>query len=901
MSGHSGFAPIGNQPVPQPNIIGNVGSIDNNAAPGGAPQPNAPEPRPEVAPPRQPNARSLAQRLDTILATAAKDAVKPLDAKAVKDAAAGIEMEKSLRKALSKAAEKAQTTLKALSSFSGRQIAGALVADENGVFDWKKTKGFFGGEKIDSTAKALRDAIDAQFELSAQLKDLVNGPRPEGMDEAFEALEEMALQCDRRASEISTLALELADAVAQAGDDPALNAKLDARLSALLPRQAVSMHGTGAALEKMRAQLEPLAARIEDFASRPGASVTSEEYMAFKVEVKDARAALQRLANEGLPTSDGGRVLFDKSLLGAAAELVKFAEKKLDDTARRIGRESLKAFVNKSIGCDDYPQCSKGNLPMLRNYCPNLAEEIELRHKLKEVALAYIDKPSPELDAKFTAIIDKLKKIDKFDVMDELDMLNRRFGADPGGPSPAEWKEFKSQFRVPAAVASQVEHFKIMAKNRGTMKPEQFLSTTSATALLEGKLRFSTLVEARIRGMSDADVDPALDDSRLVSSKTLGAGNANTVSLVTYGDGKERVFKPESPGRVGMESLFLSKDYAAGQQVANLNLAVQDAASALDADDVMPKCSVGCHDGQYGLFMEKAPGVDPEEFNAGKKAPGCLSRNDVDELPPERLTQVAGNLMRGLNRLEWLDLVAGQGDRHGHNYFVAIRPDLSVSVKGIDNDQSFPAYRTGLRTYRLEGEHAKNFKAELEKLVGKYPSSKRDEVRAEFLSDPGLEIDDDAGTVTIDTSKITHPELHTPAYRTIGMHGASLPTYIDEDMLGSLLALKAGEKREAYLANLARRLPPDAVASARNRLDEAIALAEKYRDEGKVVSKEDFRKPEVQKRLLEPEMSAPGTKTKPVAGCQLNSKSVNKDITAQTSSFFFRDFFKAFDNPGWYM
>ena len=373
------------------------------------------------------------------------------------------------------------------------------------------------------------------------------------------------------------------------------------------------------------------------------------------------------------------------------------------------------------------------------------------------------------------------------------------------------------------------------------------------------------------------------------------------MSLVTYGDGKERVFKPESPGRVGMEFLFLSKDYAASQQVANLNLAVQDAAGALDANDVMPKCSVGCHDGQYGLFMEKAPGVDPEEFNAGKKAPGCLSRNDVDELPPERLTQVAGNLMRGLNRLEWLDLVAGQGDRHGHNYFVAIRPDLSVSVKGIDNDQSFPAYRTGLRTYRLEGDHAKNFKAELEKLVGKYPSSKRDDVRAEFLSDPGLKIDDDAGTVTIDTSKITRLELHTPAYRTIGMHGASLPTYIDEEMCNSLLALKAGEKREAYLANLARRLSPDAVASAKNRLDEAIALAERYRDEGRVVSKEDFCKPEVQKRLLEPELSAPGTKAKPVAGCQLNSKSVNKDIARQTSSFFYRDFFKAFDNPGWYV
>ena len=898
MSGQAGFAPIGNQPIFQPNGIGNAENIDNNVAPDGVQQLNAQQPQPEVAPQPQPNARSLAQRLDTILATAAKAAVQAVDAKAVKAAAADVKMKSDERTALAAVAQRAKRALDALSGFTGRQIASALVADENGVFDWKKTKGFFGGEKIDSTAKALRDAIDAQFELSAQLKDLLNGPRPEGMDEAFAALEEMALQCDRRASEISTLALELADAVAQAGDDPALNAKLDARLSALLPQQAVSMHGTGEALEKLRAQLEPLAARIEDFASRPGASVTSEEYMAYKVEVKDARAALQRLANEGLPTSDGGRVLFDKSLLGTAAELVKFAEKKLDDTARRIGRESLKAFVNKSIGCDDYPQCSKGNLPMLRNYCPNLAEEIELRHKLKEVALAYIDKPSPELDTKFTAIIDKLKKIDKFEVMDELDMLSRRFGADPGGPSPVEWKEFKSQFRVPAAVASQVEHFKIMAKNREAMKPDQFLSTTSATALLEGKLRFSTLVEARIHGMSDDDVDPVLDDSRLVSSKTLGVGNANTVSLVTYEDGSERVFKPEAPGRQGMESLLLSKDYKNDQQVANLNLAVQDAAIVLGATDVMPKCSVGCHDGQYGLFMEKAPGVDSVAFEKNKRAPGCLSSVQVSNLPPDQHAQVAGGIMRGLNRLEWLDLLAGQGDRHAHNYLIAIKPDLSVSVKGIDNDQSYPAYRTGLRAYRLTMGQSEAFFDALDELVSKYPKQLRPQVRAELRADPGIRQNDD-GSFTIDTSKFQHPELHYPANRAIGMHGATLPNYIDEELCENLLALKAGERRDTYLANLARRLPPEAVASATNRLDEAIALAERYKAERKVVKKDDFFKADVQKEILKRDVEARKNPTKPIQGKTLADKKITHRIERQMSSFFVRDLYSTLWHQNW--
>ena len=156
-----------------------------------------------------------------------------------------------------------------------------------------------------------------------------------------------------------------------------------------------------------------------------------------------------------------------------------------------------------------------------------------------------------------------------------------------------------------------------------------------------------------------------------------------------------------------MNTLNFSKDYAKEQQVANLNMATQSAAQVLGLTDVVPKCSVGMHNGDYGLFMEKVPGMEAIDFARGKEPPaGSLSLAQVKNLPPEQHAKVIGGLIRGLNRLAWLDIITGQGDRHGRNYMIDVRSDLTVSVKGIDNDMCFAAYRTGLHTYVIKGADA---------------------------------------------------------------------------------------------------------------------------------------------------------------------------------------------------
>ena len=441
------------------------------------------------------------------------------------------------------------------------------------------------------------------------------------------------------------------------------------------------------------------------------------------------------------------------------------------------------------------------------------------------------------------------------------------------------------------------------------MTPEQFLSTSSARALVEGKLDFATLVEARVHGMSDADVDPALDDSRLDSSIPLGAGKVNTVKLVTYKDGTQRVFKPESPGRQGMESLNLSKDYASEQQVANLNLATQSAAEVLGLTDVVPKCSVGMHDGDYGLFMEKAPGMEAADFARGKQPKdGSLSLAEVKNLPHEQHAKVIGGIMRGINRLEWLDLITGQGDRHQRNYMIQVRSDLTVSVKGIDNDMCFSAYRTGLHTYVIKGEAAQVFRDKCKDIIHKYPIKLQSQVRHRLFTDPGFS-EDPNGVITLDATKFKAGELHYAALRAIGMNGATLPKYIDEDLYRELTSLRTGERREAYLADLAKRLPPDAVDSARRRLDQAIDYAIKLAAEYRVVKNDDFEKRAVQKNLLEPEINA-GNVVKPVGNFQLSMEPIPKSkdqarrqvvrrANIQAKSIFVRDLYRKVTKADW--
>ena len=807
------------------------------------------------------SARSIAQRLDSILLQAARGTTRTVDARAVRNAAASMELSDADRQTIARVVDNAQRTMAAVARFTGREIGNAVVLGVGHI------KGQPGGrmewDAESAAGKAMERAIQAQSNLSEVLHAMLKHPKLNG--DLYDRIQDMALQCDRRGCEMVTLATELARSAGGAkwkvkGDetpspDPRISQHLDRRLDELLPGQEVAMHGTKAALETLQSKFQPLEEKLEAFAARPNASLDSTELMDYISAVETVAATLDDAARIGLPSPDGnGRILLDKELLSAAGKLVSEIQQKIADVRNTVGRAMLQRFADDVIGLPkDLPIVSRAELDRNAADAPTLVSAARLRYDLRDTLLAWLDAPSDAKLVQVSGILNQYVSIDLKTLRNEVEELRVAGGV----RIPADaWARLNAAFPSVEGMFTQVVHFQLMAKSvNKRLSPEQFLSTSSARALLDGRLEFPTLVEARVHGMSDADVNPDLDDSRLTGERPLGSGSVNAVTLVQYKDGSEYVFKPEAPGRQEIEAVWLAKDYEPDEQIAQLNLATQDVARALGVEDIVTHCSVGAHRGQYGLFMEKAPGVEACLFAQGDPVPpGSLSRDQVKALNPADYAKVMGGILRGINRLEWLDFLTGQGDRHAHNYMIDVRADHTVSVKGIDNDACFPGYRTGLRTYvlkdRWEFDDAVKTTAEF------FPLTQREEVVRRMMADPGVKFVSD--TCVLDTTKFRSCEIHYAAMQALGVHGASLPNYIDEAFCAKLLALKGdGPARTAYREALSKRLPPEAVAAAESRLDEAIALAEKLQDDKMVISAEAFAEQKVQQILVQRDLAVP--------------------------------------------
>jgi hypothetical protein len=880
-----------------PSLVGGAKGVaepEGGSAPTASPE-EVPSPQPESS---AETAQSIAQRLDALMLQTAKLTTRPVEQKELQSLLSSLPQD--YQKAITNAVRAAKDSLKAISRFSGSEIASAMVEQggkTGAILVWK---GYDPDAKTisDPVANAINKAIEAQGTLSYILKGTMQ--LPELSDAACNTLMDLAFKCDRRQSEISALTMQLADVALKSGDDPEVKKLLSKDLASLLPRQALEMHGTAGAIERLKKELQPLAKSIEELSARPNDSVTYEQLQTYTLAVDTAAKALDDAARRGVKLTEDGseRVKPDMEFLATASKLVNYAKQKLADLSRTVGDAMLTHFADTVFGTPPDIPLSRSNLNRIYRFAPTLAQALSVRGELHAAALAYVENPTNGNRFKLERLSNRYLDIDQASLNEEL----KKDSTAASIFRPHDWKRMSEDFKQLSGIRSQVSHFVRMVRYvKSKLGPEEFLSTTSARALLEGRLEFATLVEARVHGMSDSDVDPALDDSRLVSAKPLGGGGVNAVSLMTYSDGSQYVFKPEAPGRQVMEGFALSKDYAEEEQIAHLNLATQDAVDALGAHDVSVKCSVGAHNGDYGLFMEKAPGVEAKAFvNGGAVPPGSLTIAQVKALPPAQYAQVVGGIMRGINRLEWLDLITGQGDRHYGNYMIDVHDDLSVSVKGIDNDMCYPAYRTGLRTYVLKGRGAATFELAVDVTVGNYEERHRRAVGRRMVTDPGVKLGSDDGTITLDTTKFQAGELYYATYRTIGAHGATLPDYIDEDFCQHLLALKDGDARDKYLAAIAKRLPPEAVDAARSRLDEAIALAETLQREKKVVTAEDFAKRSVQKELLMRDLTTKNP-VQPVDDEVLPAdNAVMLVAMSQVKSMFARDVLTAIDRGGWF-
>ena len=878
MSGIGGFAPISNNTVHQPAIQpGGVGQLQNG------PVPNEP---PQIVPAANAGAADSAQELvrslDVLLARAGKAAGRAVDEAAIAKLAKGAKFDKATVDALRATAKASNEAMRTLDTFTGTDFARAMVRDPmTGIVSWDERR---------YAGKAVRDALDKQQKLSDTLSKLLNDLPAKATAEQQAALEEAMLQCDRRIGEVETVILELTEIAEKGlyGMDDATRERLDRKMTDLAGEKALEMHDRSLAIQTFREQLAPVVDRLDRLAAHPEETVPKNDLLGFRRAIGEARNAIANAAKNGfvrIPKEDGGmRDLFvDRSFLDEAAKLLGEAEAKLGKLRESAARDLRRRFVLKDAALPSVeilrPKFAArlrelGSTPERKRQVAAVADLATDLDKLRKALLAYADKPSGSNKSAVLNALDDFRDDDRTaDWKAGLDFLlgaNQSAQAERDPELHAALDAFKAVFSFGKTMKGLVRKLETLVWNTEVLmdhleslgnrakSSDQLGGADAVRAVFFGEGSFTTLVESRVHGYADGDIDPALDDRNVAESRPLGSGGFNAVDLVTFKDGTKRVFKPEFAGRMAAENCPILNGIDSKQELTRINRAVNRTADALGLGDVMVKTTAGVHGGVFGMYMEAAPGVEGRQLATGASPRydkdgnmTALGTDEIEALPADQRRIVRGRMMRQFNRLHWFDAITGQGDRHPANYMVQVKPDLTVDVKAIDNDASFGATRIGLTRFRLPPEMARLYLDQVRNLSVAYGTKGKIALDA-MKSDPGFKKLRD-GSVEVDVSKATSPLTVTGLYEVTAFHQVSVPDEMDYELCQKLKGLKAGPERDALLKDWADKLGGARSQQYRNavtRLDEAIARAEQLERDGKVYRDEDWESDDVQDRIL---------------------------------------------------
>ncbi len=877
MSGHSGFVSLSG--AIRPNIVAGMNPVGEMPPAEGS---QAEKAKSEIHDKAQESfkAASLVRDLDIMLAKAASSARGAVDADAVHKAASKAKIPDSVAAKIKDAVKSANATLLKLDAFTGAQLANAMVRAEDGVIDWNENN---------PAGKAVKDAMDAQADLSEKISDAINSMTGKVADKVYDVLEEAMLQADRRISEIRTIVLHLTE-IADKGlanniDDFTTEESLNRSMGDIAAEKALSMHDNATALDALKARLDPIAARLDSYAVDVNKSVSSSEMKSLMREISAADKAIRLASRNGFVEIDAGKdkpkrkVFVDRAFLDEAAKLVESASKRLGDLTESVAKESVKKFIDNEMPwfedpifdarfADDIKALSPGKLKSLARLAHDLGA-------LRTAMCKTVKSPHPGNFAQVRKIARSWNTV-------LADSANQALASGeltrnkPPENASEEFKKAHAEFlaktqadpkyvtkladyirRHMGGLRAAAEHFVTMLDNTINMNTDALRTSGAIREVFMGERNFSSLVESRVRGYADGDVNPGLDDMYVESSEFLGSGTFNSVSLVKYKDGSQYVFKPEIAGRLTAAGSSLQYGMKDVHQMTNMNIAVHKTAEALGLDDVMVKTTAGTHKGEFGMFMEKAPGVTAADFYAGKKAPDdekapgearSLGRSELAELDDAKGAIVYGRLMRACNRLQWFDVITGQCDRHSNNYMMDVREDLSVSVKGIDNDDSYGTIRESLFTFRTKNPNAKKrLVGMLDSYARCFPEAK-DGVRDELMAN-GLKIGE--GEIMLDLSKAKSPLAAMFFAKAIGAMAIAVPKEMDKDLYDRLMKLKNGPDRKKHLAELKNRLGDDSpeYSAAVKRLDETIKYAAKLAKDGLVYSEKDWENANTQKTI----------------------------------------------------
>ena len=835
-------------------------------------------------PPAGTTINRLMSKLGIFMSRAGQKVIESVDADQLKKTLRFSSVPRDQRKILDTFARQAAAALADLEKFKPSEIGAAyraLLGQAPMAND--------GTQSVYKATVAIKTAIDAQANLSESLRIVLRNT--DLKESRYNALTEMRLVCDKRLSEINALAAELSKMSADEADEAAGGRSVLQMLGSI----TVGMHGNEGMFEELGgtdgqpSATAHLANKLESFKNRTTA-LTDSEYRDLAATIHDAKADFESLERK---IAEGTVKNIDTAVLIAARGALDEILSDLDSTGK-LAYEAINDYADRASLIGDATLFGNKALGIYRDSgrLPNIVNLMQMGQDLSEKAKVVIANPRDASAQE--ALLTAYKSFSSYlgqgtilgAVRKELSFLASNFDAILEGASE-ESKAVLSDSEGTAlrsALAGLdanrqgeiIEKMFDLSRYKGAFidhiidsaKRAESLSFGAHTgeavrAIVEGRTPFGTMVELFAHGLGPGDIQPqGIDDAHFVSKEFLDAGGLNSVYKVTYrsetGDDKTFVFKSEFAAR---ESLFksnaISTDYyAASQQMITLNLATQDTADALGIGNMTVRTFGGKCDGEYGMFMEFAPGQSAKAFQSGNTGPDAFSKEALGNLTGQvrsgdpAATAKARNLVatfaQSANRLEWLDLITGQVDRHGGNYFVHVDSQTgAVELKAIDNDLSFANYRTGLLKFELNSMHGGRFSTLLRSFRTKlYPGVSEADFNAAFKldRDHGIDIHPDS-SVTVDFGKLGS-QLPLIALTPLSIHSAPIPDEIDQDVFDHLMALdkqadgQPTPTRAAYLDRLATRMDKASFDAAVSRLDEAIALAKKLKENDRVRTQE---------------------------------------------------------------
>ena len=304
---------------------------------------------PENAQPVKAEAKSVVRQLDVLLLGAAKksvgaDTVKNVETVGQSLVRKGVLSETDVTR-LKDLAESAAEKLKALDKFKGLDFAKAIIKIDEAFDSDVKIDGGFDFDENSEVGKAVKKAIDAQLALSEELGKLNERLAASSKVSAalYDQFTELQFQCDRRATEIDSIAFRMFDlaqknVVNGAVGDPQIKALLDSAFSELMPREAIMMHGTAEALEKLGEKFRPLAEKLDAFSADGTKILAKDEIKSLEAEMATMKNAIANVRKNGLEIMRGdevvSRIEVDKSLLDAMDQILADTKKQIDNAKK---------------------------------------------------------------------------------------------------------------------------------------------------------------------------------------------------------------------------------------------------------------------------------------------------------------------------------------------------------------------------------------------------------------------------------------------------------------------------------------------------------------------------------------------------------------------------------------